>query len=199
MYPAQPQYQEVDVAPYGYEQGQPLPQPAQYDRDFDQIESYGSIIKEITDTEAFLKAYELRLVGKVEDDSGNMVRDKSITPMINNDQTAKEFVDMIRSIANQNTHFTWFNNADILNSLNAMNYTMNRWLMFQRDIIPLRYRQKLAFEAMNIAKASLHKAKDRTLLGWSKGNIKEGQQITQGGGGMQQKRGLMDMLFHRRR
>ncbi len=197
MQPMQPQYQEINVSPYGVEQPQQL--PPQYDRDFDQIESYGSIIKDLTDTEAFLKAYELRLVGKTENDNGELIKEEGVTPMIKNDQTAKEFVDMIRSIANQNTHFTWFNKDDILNSLNAMNYTMNRWLMFQRSTIPLRYRQKLAFEAMNIAKASLHKAKDRTLLGWSKGNIKEGQQITQGGGGMQPKRGIMDMLFHRKR
>jgi hypothetical protein len=151
--------------------------PPQYDRDFDQIESYGSIIKDLTDTNELLDRYELRLIGKKLNEEGDIVKDKE--PIIKNPDKAKEFVDMIRSVANQNTHFTWFDKGDILNTLNAFNYTVNRWLMFQGEDIPLRYRGKLSHESMNIIKASLHKAKDRTLLGWSKGSIKEGQQITQ--------------------
>lgn len=184
-------YQPLDYPmPYGGEQI-----PPQYDRDFDQIESYGSIIKDLTDTEELLKNYELRLIGKKEDDDGKIVDDKE--PIIKNPDRAKEFVDMIRSVANQNTHFTWFDKNDILNTLNAFNYTMNRWLMFQADAIPLRYRGKLSHEAMNIAKASLHKAKDRTLLGWSKGSIKEGQQTIRG----QEKKGGFSILnlFGRKR
>jgi len=157
--------------PYGEQQ-----LPPQYDKDFDQIESYGSIIKDLTDTEELLRKYELRLIGKKENEEGDIEDDKE--PIIKNPDKAKEFVDMIRSVANQNTHFTWFDKNDILNTLNAFNYTMNRWLMFQAEDIPLRYRGKLSHEAMNLAKASLHKSKDSVMLKWSKGSISEGQQIS---------------------
>jgi len=181
------EYQNIDIGNYA-----PNELPPQYSKDFDQIESYGSIIKELTDTEKLLDNYELSLTGKKKDENGKIVKDKKLTPIIYNDQTAKEFVDMIRCVANQNTHFSDFEEKDIYNALNAMNYTMNRWMMFQGTKIPIRHRQKLSFEAMNIAKASLHKAKKFRILQWSKGQIthSEGQNY-----GNKQKKGFMDFVF----
>lgn len=166
------QYQDIPVQNY-----QDYMPPPEYDRNFDQIDQYGSIIKDLTAVDELLNRYELRLLGKKENDMGEVVTDENLKPMITDEQAAKEFVEMIRSVANQNTHFTGFEQGDILNSLNALNYTMNRWLMFQGEKIPKMYRQKLSLEAMNIAKASLHKAKRHLILSWSKGNIKEGQQV----------------------
>ena len=180
----------VDVG--GYQQEL----PPQMDRDFDEIENYGSIIKDLTDTEKFLQKYELRLVGKKLDDNGNAVDDVGIKPRVKDERIAREFVEMIRSVANQNTHFSGFEKEDIYNSLNSLNYTMNRWLMFQGENIPLRYRGKLSMEAMNIAKASLHKANKALLLKWSKGSITEGQQIT---AHPSEKRNFLDFFKRRKR
>lgn len=187
-------YQPVDMGQQ-YQQQLPPEQPFQenykYDKDYDQIENYGSIIKDLTDTADLLKDYELRLLGLKIDEEGNEISNPNIKPLIHNRQTASNFVDMIRSIANQNTHFTGFEEVDINNSLNALNYTINRWMMFQGENIPLRHRQKLSFEAMNIAKASLHKAKKALMAKWSKGQIHEGQNITQG----PKKKGILDYVF----
>ena len=169
------EYQEVPRMPM-YNVPQQM-QPPAVDKDFDQIESYGSIIKDLTDTEKFLLAYELRLVGKMMVE-GNEVTDTSIKPVIKDREIAKYLVDMIRSVANQNTHFSGFESADVDNTLRAFNYTINRWLMLQGKKVPLRYRQKLSLEAMNICKASLHKALKHIILTWSKGNIREAQQLT---------------------
>ena len=166
-------YEEVEVGV------PPMPHQYYYDRNTDMVEQYGSIIKDLTDTEQFLYQYELRLCGLKIDDNGREVPDDKLKTLIKNRQTAKDFVEMIRSIANQNTHFTGFKERDINNALNSLNYTMNRWLMFQGETIPLRYREKLSMEAMNIAKASLHKALGALMAKWSKGQIQEGQQIVQ--------------------
>jgi len=190
------QYRDVVVQdPYQPAAYAPGELPPEYVRDPDLTDRFGSIIKDLTDTEMFLREYELRLMGKKENERGDIVDDGNVVPIIKSEKTAREFVDMIRSVANQNTHFTGFESGDVYNSLNALNYTMNRWLMFQAGNVPLRYRQKLSLEAMNIAKASLHKAKKHLILTWSKGNIREGQQITHSDG---EKKGFMNFLFPRR-
>lgn len=179
------QYAEVETPiPYPIP-GQQPGLPPDFDRDYDQVERYGSIIKDLTDTEKLLKDYELRLMGMKLDDNDEIVKDTSIEPRIKDIQTAKDFVEAIRSVANQNTHFTGYKENDILNSLNVFNYTMTRWMMFQGENIPLRYRQKMCMEAMNIIKASLHKAKNALIAKWSKGSISEEQHVSnnnQGGG-----------------
>lgn len=188
------------VNPYGiqpqyYDEPQVIPQeiPPEYERGFDQIENYGSIIKDLTDTEKLLFDYELRLTGKKLNDKGEVIRDKTLNPLINDEQTAKEFVEIIRSVANQNTHFSGYDDNDVYNGLQALNYTVNRWLMIQKNKVPIHYRQKISLEAMNICKASLKKANKALILQWSKGNIKEGRNVNYNQG--QQKRGLFDWFM----
>lgn len=150
------------------------PEEQQYSRAYDQIENYGSIIKDLTDTEEMLLKWELQLTGKTFDEKGNIVDDERNKPRIKDIQVAKELIALVRSIANQNTHFSGFEDKDVYHSLDALNYSLNRWMMFQGDKIPRLYRQKLSLEAMNICKASLMKANKALILQWSKGNIKEG-------------------------
>ena len=184
----QPQYpQDINY----YQPGIPQNAPPEY-QNIDQIESYGSIIKDLTDTDKLLEDYELRLLGKKKEDN-RIVKDHTVTPRIKDEQTAKDFIEIIRSIANQNTHFSGFEEAEIYKSLMALNYTMNRWMMFQREKIPRLYRQKISLEAMNIAKASLMKANKGLILQWSKGNIKEGQNINYNPN--ERKRGMLDFIF----
>ena len=70
----QPNYYE---GPEGYPQQQEL--PYEYERGYDQIENYGSIIKDLTETEQMLIAYELRLTGKRINDKKEIVKDENIT------------------------------------------------------------------------------------------------------------------------
>ena len=168
----------------------------QYDRDFDQVERYGSIIKDLTDTEKYLEEYELRLIGKTRDKDGKVIVDPLSKAIIKDEQSARDFIELIRSVANQNTHYSGFDEKDVITSLMALNHTINRWMMFQHEKIPRLYRQKLAIEAMNIAKASLLKANKALILQWSKGNIKEGQNFNYNPN--QEKQGMFSWLFPRK-
>jgi len=139
----------------------------------DLIQTYGGIIKDLTDTEGLLKNYELKLQGKVLNTRTNKIEEIDGLSIKIQRGKAIEFVDMLRSIVNQNTHFSNFNEAIIYNLLASANYSINRWLMFQGTSIPLRYRPKISFEAMNMIIASLFKSNNGTILDWTKGTFDE--------------------------
>lgn len=172
------------------------PVAPRYEENTDLVDSpRGSIIKDLTDTEAMLLNYELSLCGLMINEEGKIVKNPEIDPRITDRRVAKEFVDTIRSIANQNTHFSGFEDKDVGNSLMALNYTINRWMMFQSGKIPRLYRQKLSLEAMNLTKASLMKARKALILQWSKGTIREGRTEHYS---PNEKKGMFDWLMPKR-
>lgn len=138
----------------------------------DMIESYGGVIKDLTDTEKLLIDYEYKLQGMRKDTAtGKYVDIPGLATRMSKAKSI-EFVDMLRSIVNQNTHFSNFEERIITNILRSANYSINRWLMFQGEAIPLRYRPKISFEAMNLIIASLYKSNRGTILDWTKGSFR---------------------------
>ena len=141
----------------------------------DMVEKYGGVIRDLTDTESMLLAYEWKLQGKRLNKTTQLVEDIVGLNKSMDEAKAIEFVDLIRSIVNQNTHFTNFNETIINNLQASSNYTINRWLMFQGEKVPLRYRGKISFEAMNMITESLYKSLGGTILDWTKGSFTVGE------------------------
>jgi len=136
----------------------------------DMIETYGGVIKDLTDTNDFLDRLELKLQGK------KIVNQKVIeraTGYKLEESEATEFVDMIRSIVNQNTHFSNLPDKVVNNMIMSANNTIVRYMMLKGSKIPLRYRNKIGFEAMNLICTSLHKGNNGTILTWTKGSFSE--------------------------
>jgi len=161
----------------------------------DTIQNYGSIIKDLTETDEMLNMYELKLRGKKKDASGNIIEDTCGEQRMKTDRAARDFVDLLRSIVNRHNDFSYYDAKTAYALLGHLNYTICRWLMFQGEEVPLRYRFKISTEAMNMANASVFKAVDGKMLHWTKGTFSEGMQRQDGG----EKRGIMDMIFNRRK
>jgi hypothetical protein len=164
-------YYIPDSQEYIIPQQQPQFRPPRYEPDFDKIDEYGGIIKDLTDTDKLLHALELRLLGKKEELDGTIV-DVRKTGI--HQDSVHEYINLLRSIVNQNTHFTNFKEDRVINTLKAANYYINRWLMLQGDKFPRRLRASISFESMNLIQSSLFKANDATILKWTKGSFKEG-------------------------
>lgn len=161
----------------------------------DEIEHYGSIIKDLMDTNKDIVDFELRLIGCEIDENGKIAPIPNVKPMMDRN-TAKEFMNIIRSVVNQNTHFSKFSEKTVYNVLMAANYRICKFLMFQGEKVPLRKRGNISFEAMNLLNASLHKANEGVILRWSKGSISEGFQSQANNNN---KRGIMDYILPMRR
>ena len=163
--PRQPQSNENPL----FEQEQPTyNQPPQ-----DMIETYGGVIKELTDTDKLLSYFELRLQGKFIGEGGE-IKDRVGAKFKLDESTAIELVDMIRSIVNQNTHFSKIPKKVVPCIIMSANITITRFMMLKAEEIPLRYRNKIAFECMNLITASLYKSHEGTILSWTKGSFAEG-------------------------
>ena len=138
----------------------------------DQIESYGGIIRDLTDVKKLIDEFELKLQGKKLE--GNKIVEVKDPVYKLSEFTATQLGSLLRSIANQNTHFTLFEPANVRNTLVNFNYTINLLMLRQGDKIPLGVRQKISFEMICIAQASLQKAASATILKWTKGSFNEG-------------------------
>lgn len=170
----------VYVDPNQYKTGVPEIDRIPYDEKYTQqnpdlIETYGGIIEKLTSTEKLLMEYEFKLQGKRFDTKTNSIIEIPSLQIRMDEAKAIEFVDMLRSIVNQNTHFSNFDDGVINNILLSANYSINRWLMFQGESVPLRHRPKIAFEAMNMIIASLYKSNNGTILDWTKGSFSVGE------------------------
>ena len=168
-------------------------QPTQEYEFTDSIERYGYIIKDLTDTEKIVDAFELRLLGKKLTPEGKIIKDETQDPKITKPSVAREFVDIVRAVVNRHNDFSYYDEKEAYMVIFGANYTMNRWLMMQADDIPLRYRSKIAFEGMSLISASLHKAMNGRMLVWTKGTFSEGRNMNPNGA--QEKSGLMDYIF----
>lgn len=168
-------------------------QEPNYEGDYeyqDMSQAYGSIIKDLTDTDAILEKFELRLRGK-KIEQGKVVDDSKATAYITTDQAARDFVDIIRSQVNRHNDFSYYEKNEINPIILGANYTITRWLMLQGKQVPTRYRQKIAFEAMGLINSSLHKALNGRMLTWTKGSFQEGRNITE----QPQKKGIWEYIF----
>lgn len=172
--------------PMGY---QPNPQDYEY---INNVEQYGSIIKDLTDTEKILDEFELRLLGKKRDESGKILDDEYRDVMIQKHRVAREFVDILRSVVNRHNDFSYYEENEGFAIINGANTTLNRWLMLQAEDVPLRYRSKISFEAMSLISASVHKAINGRMLVWTKGTFNEGRNFSEQ---PNQKKSVMDYIF----
>ena len=145
----------------------------------DMPEKYGSIIKDLTDTDDMLRKFEARLRGKIVKDNGDIDIDSSQTAYIKTDQAARDYIDLIRSIVNRHNDFSYYEPNEAFAIVEGAAATLNRWLMLQGKDVPTRYRAKIAFEGMALISASLHKAMNGRILVWTKGTFKEGMNISQ--------------------
>lgn len=141
---------------------------------------YGSIIKDLTDTEKILMEFELRLRGK-KMENGKIVFDPNMESYIKTDRAAATFMDIVRSAVNRHNDFSFYEKNEINPIIFGANYTICRWLMLQGEDVPTRYRAKISFEAMYLINASLHKALNGRILTWTKGSFSEGRNITDNG------------------
>ena len=158
----------------------------------DMSEAYGSIIKELTDTEAILDSFELRLRGKIRDQNGDVKElEGAEEPYVRTDRAAREFVDIIRSIVNRHTDFSYYELADAYSIIEGANNILNRWLLLQGGDVPTRYRGKISFEALALIKASLHKATNGRMLTWTKGSFNE----RRSGENTEQKKSIWDYVW----
>lgn len=157
---------------------------------FDNVETYGSIIHKLISPDKVLMDFEMRLIGKEPDGKGGYKRSETIKPKITDETVAREFVDIVRSFANDNINLSKLDDREVANYLMGLNYTLNRYLMLQGERVPTYYRQKISFEAMGIASASIHKAHEAHISVWSKGSLSEGAMHKP-----QEKRSLMDYIF----
>lgn len=157
---------------------------------FDQVESYGGIIKELVSPSAIMLDFEMRLIGKERDKSGNYVLNPKLKPKIVDEGVAREYVDLIRSVVNDNINFCKISENEAYGMLMGLNYTINRWMMFQAGSIPCYYRQKISFEGMALASESIHKAMNGHVSIWSKGSFKDQQTPNANQG-----KGILDYVF----
>lgn len=158
------------------------------------MQEYGSIIKELTDTEKIVKDFELRLRGKRIDEEGKIVKLDDTESYIKSDRAARDFIDIIRSLVNRHNDFSYYEENDAYAIIQGANYTITRWLMLQGDEVPLRYRFKISFEAMSLISASMHKAMKGRMLVWTKGSFKEGMNHSDNNQ-QQQGKGFMEMMW----
>ena len=140
------------------------------------MEDFGSIIKDLTDTDDMLWKFELRLQGKAINDEGKIVK---VREAYMDERKINEFIDIIKSIVNQNTHFTKYGGRNVEAILAFASEEIPRWMMLQGEAIPRRNRAILNLMSMNLINESLHKANEGTILRWSKGTFSEGTNITQ--------------------
>jgi hypothetical protein len=159
----------------------------------DATEQYGSIIKDLTDTDKILMDFELSIQGKFINEEGKIMSRPNIVPYIPNENTAREFVDLVRSFVNRHNDFSYYSENEINDYIQGANVIISRWLMFQSSEVPLRYRQKIAFQGMALINASLHKASGGKMLVWTKGTFREGLNIS--ADPQQKKRGLLSYVF----
>ena len=183
-YPAD--YSAIPQDPYNLQPGMQDPS-----YDYDTIEAYGGIIKDLTDTEKILDDYELKLRGKKRKEDGSIIVDKSQRAMVKTDMAARDLVNLARSVVNRHNDFSYFELKESQAVLHGFVRTVNRWLMFQCDEVPLGYRQKISFELTSFVFASLHKATDGRMLKWTKGTFREGTNITDR---PERKKSLMDYI-----
>lgn len=135
------------------------------------LREYGSIIKDLTDTDDMLLKFELRLLGKGENKDGEII---TIRKPYMTAEKARDLIDQIRSIVNQNTHFTKFDKHNVEAILTIAASEIPRWLMRQGNDVPRKHRSTINFIAFNLIIESLYKANDGTILRWTKGSFREG-------------------------
>jgi hypothetical protein len=164
--------------------GMPMQPPKPSAETIDQIDSYGAIIKDLTEAEKLLDKFELSLKNKIRNPDGKLV-DKyaDYKARITDQRVIQEFVDYVRSYANQNTHFSKYEYDQVSRILNMANYDLTKYMMLQGEKVPMSIRKKIIAEAMAIICASLHKANEGTTLRWSKGTFSDQSQAGIGGGG----------------
>lgn len=158
-----PEYPEMDYDQY-------MPDQQEWERD-DLFREYGSIIKDLTDTTDMLKRFELRLLGYGENLKGEIVPIRQ--PMME-PELVSEFMDMIRSIVNQNTHFSKYDGKNVEALLERAAYEIPAWMMDKGNACPRKKRGAINFMAFNLIYGSLFKANEGTILRWTKGSFRDG-------------------------
>jgi len=190
-----PQMPAYNMPPQGY------PDPMQdifmdpgqmYAPSRDLIKEYGSIIKDLTDTDKLMEAFELRLRAKVKDENGKIVEDKNGIAYVKTDKAAREFVDFMRSVVNRHTDFSYYDSKDSEAIVKGFAQEMAWWLAARGKDIPLHYRGKILIEAGAYMFASLRKAENGTMLKWSKGAISESSAFNQR---PEKPKGMLDYLM----
>lgn len=172
----QPQY--IVNQPYSEPMQSHMPQPLYEPKDV--IEQYGSVVKEIFDTEKLLRAYYASLRGRKIDEQEKEVLDEDAEVYIKTERAAKEFIQLVKSKVNKHIDFSYFTENEANDRIIGSIKEINRWLMLQGEEVPLRYRSKIAAEAMALIDASYHKSTNGRMLLWTKSTIslQEGLNIT---------------------
>lgn len=179
-------------------QGMPFPIYPQQDGDNpyeskDMIQTYGSIILELFQIEKELLVFEARLRAKTIDVQGNIVDDPKGIAYVRTDQAARDFMDIIKSKVNKHIDFSYYTEDEANSRICGASALINRWLMMQGEDVPLRYRRKLADQAMSLIDASYHKATNGRMMIALRGIYKEGTQNN--AGQEQQKKSLLAGLW----
>jgi len=156
----------------------------------DQIEQYGSIIKDLTDTEKLLDQLRMTILGLQMVDGKEVKTRKEVRI---DEDAVHEFLNLVRGVVNQNTHFSRYDDATVESILKALNYHTNRFLMLQGARIPIRYRANIATQAMALCTGSLYKAKEGNILRWTKGSFMESK--TANDSFASEKKGFLSFLF----
>lgn len=159
----------------------------------DLVDTYGSIIKDLTDTDKLLDEFELRLRGKVRTEQGKVVDDPAGTAYIKTDRAARDFVNIVKSIVNRHTDFSFYEVKEGYALIDGACKLIPEWLMYQGGDVPKGYRVKIGFEALSLIKASVHKAINGRMLTWTKGAINE--QASFNSRPETEKKGLMDFIL----
>lgn len=159
-------------------QQEPLSRRSDIEPENDAIDTYGSIIKDLTDTDKIMEAFELRLRGKKKALNGQIVDDPSGTAYIKDDKAARDFVNIVRSIVNRHTDFSFYDEKEAYGVIDGASTIIPEWLMMAGETVPKDYRIKIGFEAMSYIKASCHKAMNGRMLTWTKGAISEQNSLT---------------------
>lgn len=198
------QIQQPNVQQYNPEQYPPYPagmQPQDIRQDYlETVDQYGSIIKDLTDTDKILDEFELRLRAKKRNATGEIEEIKDAESYIQTDQAARDYVNLLRSIVNRHNDFSFYEMPEGYSLITGANYQINRWLLLQGKDIPTRYRCKISFEGMALISASIHKAMEGRMLRWTKGTFGENRNFIDNPG--QQKQGFFGTIanmFNRRR
>lgn len=148
----------------------------------DMIEGYGSIIKDLTDSDKLVEDFRMQLLGlRRREEDGKIVR---VRKTLVDADTVSEITNLMKGIINQNTHFSSFKEDRALNTLGALNYHLNRYLMQCGEKVPLKMRANIATQAMSLAQGSTFKANDATILKWSKGGFSDSAPQQRAGGGL---------------
>lgn len=187
----QPQQQALPQYNQDYYPGEQQQEDGDYEYG-DLPQSYGSIIKELTDTAKIVDDFELRLRGKTRDKKGEVVDDPRQEAYIKSDKVARDFTNILRSHVNLHVDFSYFDAKEVASRTNGAILNITRWLMLQGDDIPQRYRHKISHEALNLIDASYHKALEGKMLKWTKGSFREGRNVNEMQGN---NKGFMDYIF----